>query len=316
MDRRIFLKATGAAAVGMAAARLLKATESDALAAEACTWGKKGKADSEDRKKGHFTLKQLTSVTDTIGNSYILRTSGGKVIVIDGGFETEQENLRANIAAEGNHVDLWFITHPHQDHMGAFNEILKDRRGIVIDRIIYSRLPDDFLDYEKANAEDARNYYKTIDSVTEGTDILNLHRTGGRFDIDGIGIMVLGVSNPEYKKNPYNNSSMIIRFWDKDKSVVILGDSGIECGNKALAEYPEQLNCDYMQMAHHGQNGCSEEFYKAVNFRACLWPTPSWVWEPAPQHGHLKTRETRRWMDEKGIKEHHVSCQEKDWALD
>ena len=302
------MKVTGLTAAGMAATGIIPAVE-------AAAWDKKSKELFGDRKKGHFTLKQLTSVTDTIGNSYILQTKGGKVIVIDGGFETEQDNLRANIAAVGNHVDLWFITHPHQDHMGAFSEIISDLRGMTIDKVIYSRVPDAFLDNEPVNAADARRYYKSIDSVTEGTDILDLHTTGGRFDIDGIGIMVLGVSNPEITKNPYNNSSMIIRFWDDCKSLVILGDSGIECGDKCLAKYADYLNCDYMQMAHHGQNGCSESFYKSVDFRVCLWPTPSWVWEPAPQHTHLKTRDTRRWMDEKGITEHHPSCVEKDWFL-
>lgn len=302
------MKMAGLTAAGMAATGIIPSVE-------AAAWDRKSKELFGPRQKGHFTLLQLTSVTDTIGNSYILQTKGGKVIVIDGGFATEQDNLRARIAAVGNHVALWFITHPHQDHMGAFNEILKDRRGMVIDKLIYSRLPDEFLDREPVNAADARSYYKTIDSVTEGIDILDLHTTGGRFDIDGIGIMVLGVANPELTMNPYNNQSMIIRFWDDTKSVVILGDAGIECGNKCLAKYGEQLNCDYMQMAHHGQNGCSESFYKAVKFRVCLWPTPSWVWEPAPQHTHLKTRDTRRWMDEKGIQEHHASCVEKDWFL-
>ena len=31
--------------------------------------------------------------------------------------------------------------------------------------------------------------------------------------------------------------------------------------------------------------------------------------------GWLKTWEPRRWMDEKGITEHHASCVEEDWTL-
>jgi hypothetical protein len=66
-----------------------------------------------------------------------------------------------------------------------------------------------------------------------------------------------------------------------------------------------------MQMAHHGQNGCDENFYKTVSFRVCLWPTPSWVWNNDAGGGFnthiLKTIDTRGWMDEKGIKEQHVS---------
>ena len=308
MDRRRFLKVSGAVAAGLAAPELLSG---NGLAA----WNRQDRELYGKKMKGHFSLKQISSATDTIGNSYLLTTKTGKVIVIDGGFATDADNLRDNIRKAGGHVSLWFITHPHQDHMGAFNEILKDRRSIVIDKIIYSRVPDDYLATEKDSVADARSYYRTLDSVTDGEDILDLHTVGGRFDIDGTGIMVLGVSNPEFTVNTYNNSSMILRFWDDRKSVVILGDSGIECGNKVLAKFPQQLDCDYLQMAHHGQNGCDEHFYKTVSFRACLWPTPSWVWEPSPENAHLKTRETRRWMDEKGITEHHVSCLEKDYEL-
>lgn len=313
MDRRTFIKSASIGALALATESTIPAMAGEPTKGK--PWKKSDRALFGRKPKGHFSLLQLTSVTDTIGNSHILITRGGKVIVIDGGFESEQANLRARLAEVGNHVHLWFITHPHQDHMGAFAEILTDRQGITIDRVIYSRVPDAYLDREPTNAADARRYYKAIDSITEPTDVLDLHTTGGRFDIDGIGIMVLGVANPEFTTNPYNNQSMIIRFWDDTKSLVILGDAGIECGNKALALYPDELNCDYMQMAHHGQNGCDEHFYKSIHFRACLWPTPSWVWEPAPQHAHLKTRETRRWMDEKGITEHHVSCIEKDWQL-
>lgn len=306
MDRRNFLKATGAAAAGLAVA---------GLAPEAAAWSRQEKALFGPKMKGHFTMKQISSVTDTIGNSYLFRTKGGKVIIVDGGFETESDNLRKNIAEAGGHVDYWFITHPHQDHMGAFDTILRDRRGITIDKLVYSRVPDAFLDCEPGNAADARRYYRTIDDTTSGIDFIDLHTDGHRFDIDGIGIMVLCVAHPEMERKHYNNMSMIIRFWDDKKSVVMLGDAGVECGDQVLAKYPKELNCDYMQMAHHGQSGCSEAFYKAIDFRACLWPTPSWVWEPAPQHTHLKTRDTRRWMDEKGITEHHASCVEKDWIL-
>lgn len=266
------------------------------------------------RKRGHFTLTQISSVGDTIGNSYLIRTSGGKVIMVDGGFPSEAENLRRHIAAVGNHVDMWFITHPHNDHQGALDGILKDRQGIRIDKVVYSRLPDGFLSLEQGYDYYAREYYRTIDSHPGQTDFLNLHVAGQQFDIDGIGLMVLGVSNPEITVNPYNNSSMILRFWDDAKSVLMLGDAGVECGDKLLSSYREYLDCDYIQVSHHGQSGCSENFYKSVSFKACLWPTPSAVWEPAPG-SPLKTRETRRWMSEKGISEHHVSCLEKDWVL-
>mgnify|MGYP002513611429 FL=1 len=71
------------------------------------------------------------------------------------------------------------------------------------------------------------------------------------------------------------------------------------------SEYAKDLECDYLQMAHHGQDGCDKHFYESVKFRACLWPSPKWVYN-APL-GRLKTAEVRDWMKELGITEHYVS---------
>ena len=305
MKRRDFIKVSGAAAAGLALAGCAPGIGS---------WSKKEEELYGPKKTGHFSLMQISSVRDTISNSYLLKTAGGKVIMMDGGHGFEADHVRERIMEAGGHVDLWFISHPHQDHMEALIEILEDMREITIDKIVYSRVSDAFLDNEPGNAEDARRYYRVLDNTPVRTDILNLHRPMQRFDIDGIGILVMAVDHPEFKSREYNDQSIIIRVWDDSKSVVFLGDAQVECGDAALASCREYLDCDYLQMAHHGQNGVSEEFYKTVNFRACLWPTPSWVWEPG-DNTWLKTYDTRRWMDEKGITEHHVSCLETDWTL-
>ena len=294
MDRRDFIKVSGAAAAG--------------LALTGCDL-------SSAPKAGHFSLTQISSATDTIGESYLMKTAGGKVIMVDGGYASDVPKLRAHLAKAGHHVDLWFITHPHEDHMEALATILREPQGITIDKVIYSRVPDAFLDCEPGSAPHARDYYHALDNCMDGTDFINVHQTGQRFDIDGVGIMILSVADMDIPVKHFNEQSMIIRMWDDVKSVVFLGDAEEERGKRVLAQYREYLDCDYLQMAHHGQNGCSEEFYKSIHFRACMWPTPSWVWSPSPENTWLKTWDTRRWMDEIGITEHHVSCEEEDWTL-
>ena len=304
MDRRDFIKVSSLAAAGVALSGCAPSG-----------WSKKEQELFGKKPTGHFSLKQLSSVTDTIGESYLMKTTGGKVFMVDGGYATEVEKLRKHLAEAGNHVDLWFITHPHEDHMEALATILNDPQGITIDKVIYSRVPDAFLDCEPGSAENARGYYRALDNFMDGTDFVNVHQAGRRFDLDGVGIMILSVADMGIPTKHYNEQTMIVRMWDDAKSVVFLGDAEEERGNRVLAQYKEYLDCDYLQMAHHGQSGCNEQFYKSISFRACLWPTPSWVWEPAPENTWLKTRDTRRWMDEKGITEHHVSCLEKDWIL-
>ena len=296
MDRRDFIKVSGAAAAGVALTSCVPVSSAEA--------------------RGHFRLTQISSATDTIGQSYLMQTRGGKVIMVDGGYASDVEKLRGHLSGVGNHVDLWLITHPHEDHMEALATILKDPQEISVDKVVYSRLPDEFLDCEPGSAVEARKYYRVLDDFMDGTDFVNVHREGQRFDIDGVGVMILSVADMSLPVKHFNEQSMIVRVWDDSKSVVFLGDAEVCRGDSVLARYKEYLDCDYLQMAHHGQAGCSEEFYKAVNFRACLWPTPSWVWAPSPENSWLKTWDTRRWMDEKGITEHHVSCVETDWVLE
>ena len=49
-------------------------------------------------------------------------------------------------------------------------------------------------------------------------------------------------------------------------------------------------------------NGCSEQFYKSIKFKACLWPTSTRVWNndlgQGINTGPFNTFKTRKWMDE------------------
>ena len=275
-------------------------------------------SDETAAKKSGFTLWQLASQVNTIGNSYVLLTDKGKVVVMDGGVPDETSYLRGFLGALGNEVEAWFISHPHNDHMGALNEILKNQGDIKIKHVYHSRFSDGLIDAEPAYSKAAHEFYANLDKA-EFT-VTDLREPGLQLKIDGLNIKILGVTNEEFRTNPYNNSSMIIRVWDKRKSVVFLGDAGVECGNKVLSgTYAGELDCDYLQMAHHGQQGCDENFYKTVNFKACLWPTPLWVWNNDAGKGintaHLKTFDTRGWMKDKGIAEHHVSCLDGLWKL-
>ena len=105
---------------------------------------------------------------------------------------------------------------------------------------------------------------------------------------------------------------MVIRVWDKKKSFLFLGDLGEESGDLLLnSPYRKDLDCDYVQMAHHGQQGVSKDFYRTIKFYACLWSTPSWVYNNDVGGGFnthiLKTIEIRDLMKELGITKHYIS---------
>lgn len=258
-----------------------------------------------------FTLWQLPSQADDHGNSYVIRTPHGRVVAVDGGKVAEADYLRGFLAALGNEVDAWIVTHPHFDHVGAMDKLLRDRQGLRVHRVYESRFTPEMIDAEAGVAARVRDYYALLD---DAADIETIEcRAGDEFAIDGVRFRILSQIDPSITVNVYNNSSMAFRVWDDDKSVVFLGDLGIEGGDKLLASpFRKDLDCDYLQLSHHGQNGCSERFYKSIRFRACLWPTATWLYDNDKGEGFdtgpWKSVETRRWMEEIGIAEHYVSC--------
>lgn len=264
--------------------------------------------------KSGFTMWQIPTTEPHIGNSYVFQTDKGKVVVMDGGMPEESKFLRGFIAALGNEVEAWFISHPHNDHMGALWDILKDRKGMKISHIYHSRFSPEQVESEHPYNEYARDFYAILDTVS--IPVTDIRQAGLQGAIDGLNYKVLGVVNEEFKTDGvYNNSSMVIKVWDGKKSILFLGDTEAQSCRKLLdGPYRNELDCDYLQMAHHGQHGCTEEFYKTIKFKVCLWSTPHWVWTNDQGAGYntgtLETMDTRRWMDEIGIKEHHVSCEE------
>ena len=69
-------------------------------------------------------MHMLSSVTDTINTSFIIESEKG-LIVFDGGFATECENLYSKLKELGGHVVAWFLTHPPTDHINCLREMIK-----------------------------------------------------------------------------------------------------------------------------------------------------------------------------------------------
>ncbi len=102
---------------------------------------------------GVATLHQLPCVNpNTEKNdyqqnmSYVIRTSKGKTIVIDGGWANlDSDNLFAYLQkVTGDptpHVDAWFLTHPHTDHYGALVGIANNYASQITVDTFYHRMP-------------------------------------------------------------------------------------------------------------------------------------------------------------------------------
>src|SRR5690554_2119914 len=77
--------------------------------------------------------------------SYIITTPNDKVIVIDGGLKEDGVDLKEKILSLGGVVHMWYITHIHGDHVGAFINIMQDTNKIQVDRIYYDFPPREWI---------------------------------------------------------------------------------------------------------------------------------------------------------------------------
>lgn len=239
---------------------------------------------------------------------YLLKTNTGKLIVIDGGTIEDTEQLIEQINKNGNKVDYWFLTHAHDDHVGAFTQIVNNT-NIEIKNIYVS--VNEFAWYEQ-NESNRIEFTKTfLDALAKEKNKVIEPALNEKIEIDNIEIEILGIKNPEITENAGNEQSMVFTINTGKTKLLFLGDTGIKSSEKLLTNQKEKLKSDIVQMAHHGQAGATKELYEMIQPKICLWPTPEWLWNndigTGKNSGTWKTLETRNWMQELKVKKHYVA---------
>lgn len=259
--------------------------------------------------KLHF----LKSVTDTINTSFILE-SNGTLLVVDGGFESEEPYLYEYLKSLGGHVNAWFLTHFHDDHFGCFLTMLQKHPDITVDAVYYNFPPDEYLTSWEPN-QDRKSTAELLQMFRDAIaqrGIPTVTATEGdlyAFDGGNATVRVLRTYNLAFRY--INNSSTVYRFEADGKSILFLGDLEPDGGKELIEKVAHSLlRADYVQMAHHGQGGVEKEVYEVIQPTYCLWPTPSWLWDNIGpggyDTGHFRTVIVRGWISSlRCVKKHY-----------
>lgn len=258
---------------------------------------------------GRITL--LSNQTASQMLSAVIETPEGSVIVVDGGTPGDKDHLAETLRSKGGHVSAWLVTHPHADHIGALNEILNDpESGITIGGLYYHLADLEwYYSRESYRADTVAQFMNTL--AAQPQEMLHGEITKNeKIYVDNTEITVM---NEPYlfPHNSINNSSVAYTIKMNGKYIVFLGDMGEEAGNRLVKDYgSDNMYCDILQMAHHGQYGVSESVYRILHPKICLWPTPGWLWDNddggGPGSGRWFTESTRDWMRKIGVKKHYV----------
>ena len=264
---------------------------------------------SYDLGLGGGRLLQLANRSKSQMMSYIIDCPNGGTIVIDGGAYCNEDAdcLYEHLAKRGKRVDLWFFTHCHADHYGAWLNLVE--RGcfdIEIGKLCFN-FPDREWLFTKENRDFTKAFFNAVDG---GKFNIVTPKYGDVFSCGGIEVEVLNHPCNYQNYRSINPTGIILKASFPKKAVLFLGDYDVDAEEDFKKCFSvEKLKCDIVQMAHHGQNGVSRSFYELIAPKYCLYTAPDWLWENNLVHGDTETRgtgpfktlETRRWMAEMNV---------------
>lgn len=259
--------------------------------------------------KNSIEVTQLRTNTSLQMMGYFIKTKNGKIIVVDGGNIGDSDNLKQFILQNGGKVDYWFLTHFHTDHTGAISDIIQST-DIDIKNIVCKFCSKEYVEQYENSRIDQFNIINDALTNTRIKDIIIRPKENDIYTIDNIKVKIISVYEDDITNNLGNNTSMVFKIYINNKSILFLGDTGVESSEKLLKYHYSDLKSDYVQMAHHGQNGATRELYEAINPTYCFWPTPNWLWNNdlggGFNSGPYKTIETRNWMESLNVKKDYI----------
>ena len=232
-----------------------------------------------------WTLIQYPDMTDTQGLFYSLKNDKtGELVIVDGGWEGNEAQVRNVILNNGGIVDHWFITHFHADHVGAFNRIYYEPGNIKIKNIY---CPDPELDMylEKAEWWDEPQFFTAFKQITDGDKRIKHPQRGDEFNAAGLKVKIfntfdntlLDVLNPE-GQDLLNNTSLVFKLSGKEDSIIYFGDvHNAEMADYFTKEFKDDMSATYIQLGHHGNNSLPVEFYESIAPKVAFFDAPEWL---------------------------------------
>jgi beta-lactamase superfamily II metal-dependent hydrolase len=223
------------------------------------------------------------------------------LIVIDGGWTEDEVYVTDIIQSLGGKVDAWIISHPHPDHVGAFNAIYPRQKelGVVIEEIYTVKLPspEECLAVASWDNADAYVAFLSLDLP----DVIYLN-TGDVLRICGLDFEIFSAFDEQVRKKSkdyINDGSLMFKVYGETQEFLFCSDVGKKMTKHIIKNVGEEkLASDYIQMGHHGNGGLKENFYRLVSPSIAFFDSPDWLLYD--ETGKYTTPKNKALMEELG----------------
>jgi len=235
------------------------------------------------------------------GDSILIITPGGKAVLVDAGDAGKGKIIldalkRYNI----QQLDYFIATHPHPDHIGGADEVIKATKVLnVIDNGEGPDVPESLQPQAKPataakqkappkqttkSSSVTKFYDEYKDAVAQSGAQYEKAVAGTKYDLGGgVRITILAPTEPLFTKdqmktggNLPNANSIVARLDYGDFSMLLTGDAEEQTEHRLLSK-DANVSVKVLKIAHHGSKyATSDDFLKRVKPEVAVISCGAW----------------------------------------
>lgn len=206
---------------------------------------------------------KITMLNVGQGDSFLIQTSTQNIL-IDTSDVDERSKLVSELDKAGvNSLDKIILTHPHADHIGGLEKLLKDKK-FTVKEVFDNGIASTSKLYLNYMTEIKENNVKH--STLKAGDTVNF---GGNVKFEVLfpdKNLIDEVNNGKQKTDP-NNESIVGRLHYKNFTMMFTGDAELKVESAIWQDNKEKaLKSLILKAGHHGSHSSSSEnFVRVVN---------------------------------------------------
>ncbi len=173
----------------------------------------------------------------------LIMTPEGNMLV-DSGTNSSEAQLKSYLFdLEIESFEYLILTHPHDDHIGGADMIVKE---FDVENVIMTDTDEDI------------DMYTNLLSFIEDRDINLIEAVSGESFYVGECKSTVIAPNKDYEEyDEVNSTSVVLKCEFGECSVILTGDAETDSEAEMIAEYGDFLDCDILKLGHHGSNTSS-----------------------------------------------------------